>query len=353
MSVDVGISQSADPGTGAAAATEVPRGRGGRRSRSGGPQPYDFRRPTKLGRDHVRGLQMVFETFARQWTTLLTSTLRAVATVTVASIEQLTYDEYVSTLGNPTVMHILSVEPLGGAGVLEFPLSHAMTSVDHLLGGPGAADQPERPLSDIESALLQGLVKRILGELRYAFEPLARLDPQVVSVEYNPQFAQAATPADMVIVVSFDLRVGNDECVATVCLPFAGVFPLLEVSLGHGVTSERERVARAAAARQVAERLEHVPVEVAVRFRSTTLNPEALVDLVVGDVLPLPHPVSAPLAVTAADVTFAHAVPGAHGRRLACLVVSESSAGSSPAGDPSRPAASAHPAPAPSGDVRA
>lgn len=277
---------------------------------------------------------MVFETFARQWTTLLTSTLRAVGTVTVISIEQLTYDEYVTTLENPTLMHILSVEPIGGAAVFEIPLSHAMMAVDHLLGGPGAVDQPERPLSDIEQALLASLVGRILGELRYAFEPLVRLDPQVVGVEYNPQFAQVATAADMVIVTSFDLRLGANEYVATVCLPFAGIFPLLEASLGHGVTSERERLARLAAGRAVAERLEDVPVDVAVRFLPATLSPAMLVDLVVGDVLPLPHPVSAPLAVTAADVTFAHAVPGAHGRRLACLVVSEDAVSPPPAGAP-------------------
>ncbi|MGN6244333.1 MAG: flagellar motor switch protein FliM [Motilibacteraceae bacterium] len=299
------------------------RHRVGRRSRGNGPQPYDFRRPTKLSREHVRALQIVFETFARQWTTVLTTSLRAIAQVSLVSIEQQTYDEYVGTLSNPTLMHILSLEPIVGAGVLEFSVSSAMTSVDHMLGGPGAPDQPTRPLSDIESTLLKSLVTRVLGELRYAFEPVTRVQPEVTSLEYNPQFAQAASAADVVIVASFDLHVGRDECVATVCLPFNGVFPLLEIALGHGVTSERERAARAAAARAVADRLQEVPVDVAVRFRPTPLTPQALVGLAVGDVIGLDHPVSAPLAVTAADVTFAHAVAGAKGKRLACLVVDE------------------------------
>ena len=300
----------------------------GRSNAAEGPALYDFRRPTKLSREHVRTLQIVFETFARQWTTLLTSSLRTVAHVNVASIEQLTYDEYVSTLTNPTMVNVLSVEPLAGAGILEFSLSNAMISVDHMLGGPGSGVQPTRPLSDIESSLLRQLVTRVLGELRYAFEPIVRMEPQVTSVEYNPQFAQAASAADVVVVASLDMRVGPDESVATVCLPFASLFPLLERALGHGVTSDRERQVRANARRDLEVGLQSVPVEVSVGFRPTAVTPRTLVDLAVGDVLRLQHPVAAPLSVTAADVTFAHAVAGVQGHHLACLVVDAS-------GDPS------------------
>lgn len=303
-------------------------GRVGRRPKGGAPEPYDFRRPAKLSREHVRTLQIAYETFARQWTTLLTSTLRAVAQTSLVSIEQLTYDEYVGTLANPTVLGILALEPLPGSGILEVSMSNAMTSIDYLLGGAGQGTQPQRPLSDIESALLRGLFSRVLGELRYAFESLVRFDPQLIQIEYNPQFAQAAAPSDMVIVASFDLRVGADECLATVCLPFAGLFPHLEAASGHGLSSERERAAREAAARQVSRNLEAVPIDVAVRFRPARVTPEQVLTLQIGDVLPLPHPVSAPLAVTAADVTFAYAVPGSHGKHLACLVVEP------PEGDP-------------------
>jgi flagellar motor switch protein FliM len=293
----------------------------GRRGGGEGPAPYDFRRPTKLSREHVRSLQIVFETFARQWTTLLASSLRTVAQVSLASIEQLTYDEYISALNNPTVVHLITVEPLVGSGVIEFSLKNAMISVDTMLGGSGSGTQPERPLSEIESSLLRQLVNRVLGELRYAFEPIVRMEPAVESVEYNPQFAQAASAADVVVVASFDMRVGADESVATVCLPFASLFPLLELALGHGVTTDRERQARAAARRRIESGLQAVPVEVSIGFSPTSVTPRTLVELAVGDVIPLQHLVAAPLVVTAAGVTFAHAVAGSRGRRLACLVV--------------------------------
>jgi flagellar motor switch protein FliM len=297
------------------------RGRAGRRSRGGGPQPYDFRRPTKLSREQVRTLQMAYETFGRQWSTLLTSTLRVVCQANLLSIEQITYDEYVSGLGNPTCMGMLSIDPLPGVGILEVSMSSAMSWIDHLLGGPGSKVQPQRPLTDIEMMLLRGLLERTLHELRYACEPIAKFQPRLNALEYNPQFAQAAPASAMVIVASFDLRVGEDECVATLCLPYTSLSPHLEAASGRSASSERERIARDNAARAMREGLQSVPVDVAVRFTPVQLTPTDILGLSVGDVLPLGHPTARPLSVTAADVVFAHAVPGAQGKRLACLVV--------------------------------
>ena len=131
--------------------------------------------------------------------------------VHLLNVEQITYDEYITRMPNPTVMNLLSVEPLPGVGILEIPLGCAMVMVDHLLGGHGGDAQPERPLSEIEMALLRGLLQRGLGELRYAFEGVVPLEPAIVNVEYNPQFAQAAMPSEMVLVCTFEQKIGEYE----------------------------------------------------------------------------------------------------------------------------------------------
>ncbi|GAA0609510.1 flagellar motor switch protein FliM [Sporichthya brevicatena] len=297
--------------------TTLGRNRRGSRTE---PRAYDFRRSTKLSRKHVRSLEIVFETFARQWGTLMTSSLRTVTTVHVASIEELTYDEYISRLSNPTMVNVLSVEPLAGAGILELSMTSAMVSVDRLLGGPGTGEQPQRPLTDIEVGLLSTIVTRVLGELRYAFEPIARMEPDVTAIEYNPQFVQAAAAADVLIVAGFDLRIGETEAPATLCLPFASLFPLLEVAIGAGADPQRAATPTPVPVR-VEERISAVPIEVSVGFAPTTFTPRTLVSLAVGDVLRLNHRAAAPLVVTAADVTFAHAVPGTRGQALACRIV--------------------------------
>ena len=291
-----------------------------RRGKSSGPEPYDFRRPTKLAREHVRTLQIAYETFGRQYATLLTTSLRVVSQVTLVSIEQLTYDEYISSLSSPTIVAMFTIDPLPGTAILEFSLSTAMAYIDHMLGGPGGP-QPQRPLSDIETPLLHGLIERGLGELRYAFESIVAVRPQMTGIEYNPQFAQAGAASDAVIVASFDMRVGTEECVATVCMPFNSIFPKLQSERSDAVLTEGQRNAREIAYRNVLAGLEGAPIEVAVRFQSVRMHPADLINLRPGDVVPLAHPTTTPLAVTTADVTFAHAVPGVHGNRLACLIV--------------------------------
>ncbi len=173
---------------------KVASGRMSRRGGGTGPQPYDFRRPIKLSREHMRNLQMCFETYARSCGTLLTTRLRAVSQVGLLAIEQLTYEEYQTQLNNPTVLAVVTLEPLSGSILFEVPLSTAMASIDHLLGGPGGA-QPERPLTDLEMPLLRGLIEKMLGELAYGLEAMVPVHPKLGAIEYNPQFVRTIAPA--------------------------------------------------------------------------------------------------------------------------------------------------------------
>jgi len=291
-----------------------------RRARSTGPELYDFRRPTKLSREHVRALQMAYEQFARQFTTVLTSSLRSVSQVTLVSIEQLTYDEYIASLDSQTLMAKVELEPLPGPTILEFGLSTAMACIDHMLGGPGG-QQPERPLTDIEAPLVRGLIERVLGELRASMEPIVAVRPRLLGIEYSPQFAQFFPGGDVMIVGSFEMRVGAEECVATICMPFGGIFAKLQGEPGGPALTDAERASREQAQRTVVAGLQGAPVDVSVRFRPHPMRPADLMDLQPGDVVPLNHPLTTPLAVMSNGITFAHAVPGSAGRRLACLVV--------------------------------
>lgn len=291
-----------------------------RRTGSSGPTPYDFRRPIKLSREHVRMLQIAFETYARSCGTLLTTRLRAVSQLSLLAIEQLTYDEYVSQLTTPTLMSVVTVDPLPGSMLLEMPVSSAMSSIDHMLGGPGGT-QPERPLTDVEMPLLRGLLERMLGELRYGFEQLVEIQPKLGAIEYNPQFVRVLSPGDAVVVASFEIKVGTDEAVCTICLPFTTILPVLNTDSATVELTEAERQARFTAQRRLTAGLSAAPIDVAVRFHTIKMRTDDIVELRPGDVVPLGHPVSIPLSITVNDTTFAHAVPGNQGSRLACLIV--------------------------------
>lgn len=284
---------------------------------------YDFRRPTKLSREHVRVLEMALDTLSRQWTTLLTTQLRSVCSVTFVSVEQLTYDEYVSSLQTPTSLFVLELDPIPGAGMLDVSVPVAMTIVDHLLGGPGREGQPERTFTEIESMLLHSVFERALAELGYAFEGVIPLVGTIARTETSPQFAQAASPSDGFLVAGFELVVGSQSCLTTLALPFGDMFAALERSL-QGTSSNRERSDREAARRLVTERLTDTDVEVALVVGPTLVRMSDVVSLKPGDVVRLGHPISEPLSVTSAGTTFAHAVPGSEGSRMACLIVHSS-----------------------------
>ena len=147
------------------------------------------------------------------------------------------------------------------------------------------------------------------------------LEPTITGIEYSPQFAQVAAAADVMVVVSLELRIGEQAHRMSVCLPFSGLLPHLTNASGSGAMSDRERAQRAESAQLLQEQFNRVPVSVAVRFRPITLDPGVLAALEPGSVVRLSHPASAPLDVTVAGNTFAHATPGARGQRLAALIV--------------------------------
>jgi flagellar motor switch protein FliM len=285
------------------------------------PVSYDFRRPIQLSREHSRILQVGLTGFARQASTVFTSSLRTVCSVQLLSIAQESYSEYVDSRHAPTYLVKFTAEPMPGLGVLEIPLPALMNSIDLMLGGPGSAQQPVRPLTDIESGVVRGVVERLLGELDYSLAGIVEIATSLAGIEYSPQFVQAAGAADVMIVATFDLRIGERVHKMTICLPFSGLQPHLAKAAAPAPVSERERAQRAHAAAMVDRQFQEVPVSVSVRFRSTRLGPDLLGDLAVGDVLRLAHPASTPLDVTVDETTFAHATPGTHGARLAALIV--------------------------------
>ena len=261
------------------------------------------------------------ETFARQLSTVLATTLRAGASSAFGKVEQLTYDEYVRSLPNPSYMVILSLNPLPGAALLQFPLPITFAAIDRLLGGTGDAASPKRPLTEIEQNLMRSVVDRALRELEYAYETLVRVEAEIVQQEFNPQFAQIAAPSDMVLVVSFEMRIGEKRGNATICVPFTTMAPVLESLASQTLFQDQRGEDPVLWQQKLESALYTVPVEACVRFDAVGLTSAEIVALQVGDIVPLNHPVDRPLSVTVDGVRSYEGVSGRHGKRLATLIV--------------------------------
>src|SRR3712207_5706856 len=145
--------------------------------------------------------------------------LRAGARMELLGIEQHSYDDYVATLPNPCFIATFTVEPLAGKGLLAYPLDIAMATVDHMLGGSGSANQPERPMTVMETTITNHMLGRLLQEFTASFAHIVDLQPELSEVEYNPQLAQAAAGSDTVMVATFTMGIGSRTGEATLVLP--------------------------------------------------------------------------------------------------------------------------------------
>ena len=191
------------------------------RRRSGAPVPYDFRRPLTLSRDNARHLSMALQRFARLWGTQLTARLRALVQVTFEDVALVTYDEHVASLPTPTALLVCTVEQPRGTAIVQLPLATTFVWVDYLFGGTGIGDDREgRELTEIETTVVRDLMTPAFADLAYTFAPIMPLRLAMRSVQYNPQFVQAAAATDAVLSARFVLRIGEKRAdVVTLMLP--------------------------------------------------------------------------------------------------------------------------------------
>lgn len=280
---------------------------------------YDFRRPNKLNREHVRALEIVGETFARQITTVLGTSLRTGVNTTMDDISQYTYDEYVRELPNPTMLTVLDLLPLKGSAMFHLPSSLTMTIIDRLLGGTGGGNIPMRAPTEIELRLLTNLLDRVFERLGAAFEALVPgMRPQLNRTESNPQFAQVSAPTDMVIVTAFTVRIDGTPSPISLAVPFTTLSPVLEQATNRNLIDDAALADELRHALQAS--LHQSGLQVRVRFDEITLSSRRVATLRPGDVLTLDQPLDKPLTVEVAGLPRFRATAGTKGKRVACLV---------------------------------
>ncbi|WP_323102185.1 flagellar motor switch protein FliM [Intrasporangium sp. YIM S08009] len=277
-------------------------------------EPYDFRRPTTLAREHSRILEAAFDSFARQWGTQLTAKVRTKSTATTESVIVQTYDEYTASLPTVTCMVRCVLGDTSAKMVVQFPTPVALGWVARMLGGSSDKAGLERKLTPIEHALVKAVVEESLDVLAYALGPLLPAEARVESIQYNSQFAQAAAPSDLMVVVTCGVQVGETTSPVTFAIPADTLLPQLG-AVNPVASSEN-------AAELTREQVAQVPVEVTVRLASVAVTPEQVLTLAVGDTLPLPHHAREPFHVTVEGQDLARAMVVRSGARAAAQIVS-------------------------------
>src|SRR5258708_7773718 len=172
--------------------------------------PYDFKRPERVGKEQMRALQTLHEGFGRNFGAALSGLLRSIVEMKLTSVDQLTYSEFVFSLENPTCFNLLRADPLEGNLILDINPSILYPIIDRLLGGgKDSAPIARRPLTEIELRLVGRLTGLFLQELKRAWEAVLPLKLYVERVESNPQLVQIVPPNEVVVLISFELTLGD------------------------------------------------------------------------------------------------------------------------------------------------
>ncbi len=282
---------------------------------------YDFKRPDKFSKEQIRTVSIMHETFARLTTTSLSAQLRYLANVHVASVDQLTYEEFIRSIPNPTTLAIINMDPLKGSAVLEIDPSVTYAIIDRLFGGQGEGAKINRDLSEIEMSVMEGIIVRILGNMREAWSTVIDLRPRLGQIETNPQFAQMVPPTEMVVLVTLETKVGDVEGMMNFCIPYITIEPIVSKlsaqymysTVRRGTTTENMQLLR--------ERLNTVEIPVVAEVGSVRITVRDVLSLRAGDLIRLPDVgVDDPLTLRIGNETKFYCRPGKVGNRMAVQI---------------------------------
>jgi len=249
-------------------------------------EPYDFRRPDKLSKEHVRSLQMLHENFAGYFASSLAGYLRTQVEVELVSVEQVPYDEYMKTISS-SLLNILNVDALAGQAIFEMDFGIFFSMLDRLLGGKGAAGKIVRDLTDIEKVLAGNIVEMGLNDLKMAWETVLPLEFVVASMETSPQFVQIIPGNDTIVLVLFEIRMGEFQGAMSLCIPYLLLKPILNtLNAQRWFVSDRKKNAATHGA-QLAQRLNTTAVPCIARLGVASLTVADIAALEVGQVVPM------------------------------------------------------------------
>ncbi len=282
---------------------------------------YDFKRPDKFSKDQIRTLYMLHESFARQLNTYLSTHLRTLVNVDVASVEQLTYQEFVQSVANPSVISILGVPPLKGNIILEFGTEIAFAYIDRVFGGDGNTAMKTRVLTEIEDAVMRRFVNAAMTHFKEAWSNVTVMNPFLETTESNPQFTQIVPPSDMVVIVTIQVKIGDIEGIMTICIPYLVLEPIMsKLTTTFWVASS---ISRSETENQVAiiqSKLEKTEVPFIVEIGDVQITVREFLTLGFGDVLQLNTKVKDDLPCRVGSNAKFYCRPGTFGKKMAVQI---------------------------------
>ena len=271
---------------------------------------YDFARPSKFSKEHLRTLEIIFEHFGRLLATNLPAYLRKSVNVDIVNSEVVIYSEFSNALSNPVLLGVVSMKPLAGNMVMEMASNLGFAIVDRLLGGTGTALDKERDFSEIELTIIERIFSICVNLLKEPWENVIKVTPRLERIETNSQFAQIISPTETIAIITINLKMGDVEGLMNVCLPYTLLEPVMDKLNTKFWFSNMQEKDPTMYGEVIENVISKTKVPIKAILGESKVNVSDFVNLQIGDIIKIDKKVDQELDVYVGNIKKFNALPG-------------------------------------------
>lgn len=283
---------------------------------------YDFARPAKFSKEHLRTLEIIFEHYGRLLSTNLPVYLRKAIQVEVMNSEAVSYSEFSNALSNPVLLGIINFAPLKGNIILEIASNLGYAMVDRMLGGEGEPLEKTREFSEIELLIIERILTVCVNLLHEPWENVVDIHPRLERIETNSQFAQIVSPSEMIAIVTINIKIGDVEGLMNVCLPYLtleDIMDKLNTKYWYSTMQDKDEQQYVDAIETL---ISKAPIPMKAVLGNSTISVSDFSGLQVGDIIRLDTKVNQELDVFVGNIKKFTALPGSSGDKYAVRITS-------------------------------
>ncbi|HIV75773.1 MAG TPA: flagellar motor switch protein FliM [Candidatus Pseudogracilibacillus intestinigallinarum] len=282
---------------------------------------YDFKRALRFSKDQIRSISRIHENYARLLTTFFSGQLRTYVNISVASVDQIPYEEFIRSIPKMTILNVISMEPLEGKILMEVNPNIAYSMMDRLLGGKGNSDVQPESLTEIETTIMTQMFEKAVVNIQEAWSTIVEIDPMLDEFEVNPQFLQMVSPNETVVVVSFNTQIGDVSGMINICIPHIVLEPIIPKLSAHywmeSATKERDPEKYAI----LSKHMEKVELEAKVILGQSNITVNELLQLSTEDIISLNQKIQDPLTLEVNGEPKMHVQVGTVHKKVAVQVM--------------------------------
>lgn len=271
---------------------------------------YDFARPAKFSKEHLRTLEIIFEHFGRLVSSNLPAYLRKNVQVNVMNSEAVTYSEFSNALSNPVLLGIVDFAPLQGDIIIELASNLGFTIIDRMLGGMGEPLDKAREFSEIELGVLERVFTILVDLLREPWKNVVEIHPRLERIETNSQFAQIISPSEMIAIVTISVAIGNVEGLMNICLPFITLEDIMDKLNTKYWFSTMQSKDEQSYEDAIETAINRAQIPIKALLGKSSISVMDFINLQVGDIIKLDSHVEDELNVYVGNIVKFKALPG-------------------------------------------